>query len=97
MTTWSHYNRARRGFEFETACDLMERAERRAWSVAQFERFCQRYKSLLHADTRRPVDGAALVERAAVLLRRLLSLRGVPERYRRRLRSALEALDYDGN
>jgi len=93
VVTWSHFNRARRGFDFETACDLMERAEQRGWSVAQFERFCQRYKSLLGADTRRPVDGAALLERAATLLRRLLSLRGVPERYRRRLRAALDALE----
>jgi hypothetical protein len=42
--TWSHYNRARRGFDFEEACDLLEKAEAETWSVAEFEMRCQEIK-----------------------------------------------------
>lgn len=44
--TWSHYNLVRRGFEFETACDILERSQIRGWHVEKLRRFLSRYRRL---------------------------------------------------
>lgn len=38
MLSWSHFDRARRGLEFEEACELIEESASSGWSVRQMER-----------------------------------------------------------
>jgi hypothetical protein len=66
FATWSHYNRARRGFEFEDACDLLEVAEKSAMSVAAFEQHCQMVKGNRPPEPAPPADPCADLRAAVV-------------------------------
>lgn len=58
--TWSHFNRARRGLEFEEACDLVMKAGKESWSVHKMESEIQaeHSKTATKSDQRRVVKRA---------------------------------------
>jgi hypothetical protein len=87
---WSHYSRARRGHDFETACNILERSEMRAWSVAQLDRFLARYRRLTGRAER--IDVESEIGKAHRALTR--ALRGqMSVNTRRHLKAALAEVE----
>lgn len=82
---WSHYSRARRGNDFETACNILEHSEKRAWSVARLDLFLSRLRKRQGRSPR--INVVAEVEKAHKALER--ALRGeMPDAARLHLKMA---------
>lgn len=74
VVSWSHFNRARRGVDIETACDHLEWADKRAATVARLERALRRWKRMMGMSDPRDVGVVVLPVECDALGRRVVYL-----------------------